>query len=399
MKLSIIDNTAKYYIIENKTIVGLIGTINDNLIFNLLQEYHSYKIINKIFDKFIKTLKTDILYANLKSINPIFTQLGFVHHKQTIYKYHVKYHNILHYKYPHVKYFTTINTIKERLLDLKAYEPVMKYGNKNIINVKNINIGLSLNFDKERNMNMITDYFTDKCRNICVFKKFLSPYDYYIKHKGEIVLQSLTNDKFDIDKFENVMYNKPEMKFCNNFQVSMAVSIYKLFGAKKIFDSSAGWGDRLIASIALNLEYIGIDPSRCLKPLYKKIINTLGSSKQSIQNIGIEQVIVKDIGETCDLCFSSPPFYDLEVYDNSNEGQSIIGYKTQLDWEKSFLTVLVEQNIKVLKLYGYLVLYIPENYYIIEYLNKHKQLCNRGIISFYTPKRRKIFVWQKTKNN
>ena len=388
-------NVILYNIIHDNNSIGIIGTINENnLLFDLEEKYHSYKNINKIFDKFIKILKIDILFVNLKIPNPIFTQLGFIHHKQNVYKYFIKYHQIFHYKYPSVKYFTTLDTIHDRLKLLTNYKPTYKYGSSNI-NVKNINIGLTLDFARDRNMNMITDYFTDKCRNICVFKKFLAPYNYYIAHKGEIVLQSLTNDKFDIDKFENVMFNKPTLKFCNNFQVSIAVSIFKIFGAKKIFDSSAGWGDRLIAAIALNTGYLGIDPSKCLKPLYKKIINTLGSNKQSIQNIGIEKVDVATIGEHYDLCFSSPPFYDLEVYDNLNKEQSITGYKSQLDWEKSFLTVLVEQNISVLLSKGHLALYIPENYYIIEYLNKHKLLTYKGDISFYTPRRRKIFIWQK----
>lgn len=389
------ENTILYNIDDKNINIGIIGVNNKNfLIFNLLEEYQNFKNMNKIFHKFVKTLKIDILYVSIKSKKHIFTQLGFIKYKEDVFKYHIKYHKILHYKYPYVRYFTDLDNIKARLLLLTAYEPLVKYGSKNI-NVKNINLGLILDYTKERNMNMITDYFTDKCRNVCIFKNYLTPYKYYKKHKGEIILQSLINDKFDINKFENVMFNKPELKFCNNFQVSMAVAIYKLFNARKIFDSSAGWGDRLIASIALNIEYIGIDPSKCLQPLYNKIIHTLGSSKQSIQNIGIEKVNVDIIGATCDLCFSSPPFYDLEVYDNLDKGQSITGYKTQLDWEKSFLTVLVDQNIKVLSKKGHLVLYIPENYYIIGYLNNHRELSSKGTISFHTPNKRKIFVWQK----
>ena len=87
---------------------------------------------------------------------------------------------------------------------------------------------------------------------------------------------SLSDSKFDYENFEDYMYNKSNM--CNNFQVTIIMNIYSFFGAKRILDSSAGWGDRLVAAIASGTEYVGVDPNKCLKPLYKKIIKTLAGS-------------------------------------------------------------------------------------------------------------------------
>ena len=48
------------------------------------------------------------------------------------------------------------------------------------------------------------------------------------------------------------------------------------FNAQNILDFSAGWGDRLIAAGSLpNVKYTGVDPSKCMKPIYDKIIDTL----------------------------------------------------------------------------------------------------------------------------
>ena len=69
---------------------------------------------------------------------------------------------------------------------------------------------------------------------------------------------------------------------CNNFQVIITMNIYKYFKAKRILDSSAGWGDRLVAAITSGIEYVGVDPAKCQKPLYHKIIKTQQLIKTNI---------------------------------------------------------------------------------------------------------------------
>lgn len=366
---------------------GYIGLINNNvMILNLDSEHREYKYINKIFDKFVKTLTINVLYASTNQPS-LLLELGFVNVKNK-YVYYIKYHNVLTLEYPYSHHFLSLETIHNSLRDIKNYKMKTKKTN-------NVFPDIELNFQLERHMNRITDYFTDYCRSRCVFKSNKVPYDYYKLNKGNILLQSLTNNEFDLNKFENVLYNSPNVKFCNNFQVTLAAQIYKMFNATRIFDSSSGWGDRLLAAIALDLPYCGTDPSKCLKPLYKKIIKTLGDkTKHKIYNIGIEELNVNDVG-TFDLCFTSPPFYDLEIYDNNNEGQSILSYKTELEWIQGFLVPLVEQNIKVLISKGHMALYIPDYPYIMKYLNNHPLLKYKGNINVYTPKRRKVFVWQK----
>lgn len=366
---------------------GYIGLINSNImILNLDPEHREYKQFNKNFNKFINTLSINILYA-FTDTPQLLLSVGFIFDKNK-YVYYTKYHNVFTLEYPYSHHFLSLDIIRNSLHKIKNYTMKTK-------KTKNVFPDIELNFHLERHMNRITDYFTDYCRSRCVFKNNKMPYDYYIKNKGHIILQSLTNNKFDLDKFENVLYNTPKVKFCNNFQVTLATTIYKMFGATRVFDSSSGWGDRLLAAIALDLKYCGTDPSKCLKPLYKKIIKTLGDkTKHKVYDVGIENLDINKVG-TYDLCFTSPPFYDLEIYDDNNEGQSILSYKNSLEWEKGFLIPLVEQNISVLESRGILALYIPENYYIIEYLKKHRLLQYKGFINVFTPARRRIFVWKK----
>lgn len=361
---------------------GYIGLVNNNvMILNLGKQYRDFKHFNKIFDQFIRTLDIKKLYASSQH-HDLLTSVGFIK-RDNHYVYYTKHHNVLTLEYPYSKHFITMDDITNALNDIRNYNMPRK---GNII---------TLDFMKERHMNRITDYFTDYCRCRCVFKGTNSPYDYYIKNKGKIVLQSLSNNEFDINKFECIMFNTPQVKFCNNFQVSLASTIYKMFNAKSVFDSSCGWGDRLIAAIALNITYSGTDPSQCLKPLYKKIIKTIGNKeKHKVYNIGIEELDTNAI-EPVDLCFTSPPFFDLEVYDNNNDSQSIVPYKSLFEWEKGFLIPLAEKNISILKNKGYFAFYIPGNYYTVKYLNRHPQMTKRDSIKFYTPKTREIYVWQK----
>ena len=94
-------------------------------------------------------------------------------------------------------------------------------------------------------------------------------------------------------RFEETMYQEKMVHFCNNFQVTLAYTIYKIFKPTRIFDSSAGWGDRLIAAIAAKIPYTGVDPSNCLSKKYKNIIKTLSSNPNDYQviSLGIEDII------------------------------------------------------------------------------------------------------------
>lgn len=412
-------NNFFYKIGLNKKFIGIIGIHkydkekDYNLTFYLNKKFQGKGygttalklIIKKIYKirKNIKKIISNILVDNIGSQKSC-KKVGFIFHKnifinkkkykQFIYKF--KFHNIFKYDYPYLKYFMTLSELQDSFNLLQKYKPVFKKGS---IKKFSNNSLLIIDFHKERKINQITDYFTNECRVKCIFKNFMSPFNYYKHNKGIIIKKSLINNKFDINKFEDVMFNNKVSKFCNNFQSTIAFTLYKLFNAKNIFDSSAGWGDRLVAAIAYGASYTGIDPSICLNPLYSKIIKTLTKLKKSDKNkykiikSGIEDVKVKK--NHYDLCLTSPPFFDLETYENQNN-QSISKFTTSNKWEKEFLIILVEQNIKALKKNGHLVLYIPGYYkYFMNYMKNHKKLNYLGTFSFLTPKKRDIFIWKK----
>ena len=57
----------------------------------------------------------------------------------------------------------------------------------------------------------------------------------------------------------------------NTMRPAAALNIYKKFKAKRVLDFTAGWGARMIAAAALDIDYIGIDSNKSLEAGYKKI--------------------------------------------------------------------------------------------------------------------------------
>lgn len=369
------------------------------------------KAIGLILDKFhnfnkkVPYIISDTLVYN-KGAQKSLTKSGFVYQKTLKrsgkdyqrYHYVFKLHKIVQYEYPYISLFVSESEIKSRFNRLQDYQPNFKQREEG-----KFGFDIIINYDIDKEFNRITDWFTDKCRARCIFKgSKATPYDYYQKNKGYVLGKSLVDGEFNYDKFEDTIYHS--VKMCNNFQLTIIMNIYSYFNAQKILDSSAGWGDRLIAAMAHGASYTGVDPSSCLAPLYKKIIRVLTpevDSKLNFEVIGkpFEQVSKTELGESdYDLAFTSPPFFDLEVYNNDDD-QSIIGHKTQKEWVENFLNVLADINIHYLKVGGHFVVYVPEYEEFMEYMKNRSDLEYCGdVVYYYTHddrKKRKIMVWKK----
>jgi len=254
---------------------------------------------------------------------------------------------------------------------------------------------LQEDWHKNEELNNITDCFTEECRIKCKFGKYPSPLEYWQSNK--LNLFKITSDP---RKLRELLYS--QTKLCNNFRISVALSILQIFHAKKWLDISAGWGDRLIAAIAYNVDrYVSVDPNPCLFKGYKQIIDTLASNKQKYTIIqgGFEQVTLPD--EKFDLVFSSPPFFDLEDYSNSQD-DSLHKYKQKDEWYNKFLIPSLDKAYNYLELGGHLVLYMGEGIktnYISEMIaHVSAKMKYEGIIYYYYPDKmipRAMYVWIK----
>ena len=108
-----------------------------------------------------------------------------------------------------------------------------------------------------------------------------------------------------------------------------------------------------------------------------------------------------------DLMFSSPPFFTLEIYENTDT-QSVEKFNTLDKWLNGFLYPSIHKVYKSLKIGGHMALYISD-YTDTYYTDKMKKYIQDEIPQFKyvgdlhwinEEKRnvvRTVFVWQKIK--
>jgi len=239
-------------------------------------------------------------------------------------------------------------------------------------------------------INDITDLFTEHVRVRCKFGKHISPWEYWNLHKKQFMKKS----KISIELIRDQLYVRT--KFCNNFRITIALEVLNMFKPRSWLDISAGWGDRLLASIIYGLDtYVSADPNIDLHPAYNQIIQTFVPEdiryKYIVYPTGFETA---PLTQQFDLVFSSPPFFDLEKY-STHPGDSL-QYTTESDWCRGFLWPSLIKAYNHLKKGGHMILYI---YGKEEVMNTIKRLdlimTYKGIIYFYDNKPRSMYVWKK----
>lgn len=312
----------------------------------------------------------------------------------------------LEYPYRHLQ--ITKTQMLHDFNKLKNYNPIIiKKFHKKITRYNNQIIIFKENYNTNKDLYSITDYFSHTCRSRCIFnlREDKNILDLFQENKKKI-LDDFEKKKIDINYHNISEYLFSNFSQCTNFNNTVVVSLLKFFKPVKVLDFSAGWGDRLIGAIAYDCEYTGIDPSNCMNPIYKKMINTLClKEKRKQYNIikdGFENVEVKK--NYYDLVFTSPPFFDLEVYEDS-ENQSVQKFDTVEKWKNDFLFPSIKKSFDSLKKNKHLALYITDyknNYYIQDMKNYIKDILKykyEGNIYWTKNKKslRTIFIWKKNK--
>ena len=238
-----------------------------------------------------------------------------------------------------------------------------------------------------------------------------APYDSYTKNKYHILKHAYykygyINNKIVYDYFFESRHRK--MLPCNNFNLTVMISLLKVFKPTNMLDFSAGWGDRLIGAIAYNnTKYTGVDPSKCMYKRYLKMIRKLAKepNKYRIINQPFEETDLEN--NVYDFIFTSPPFFTYEIYEKDNKNNLLKILILEL-WRDNFLYPSLDKCIKHLEVNKYLTLYIDDfkgfEYIddMLEYMKNKKNVKYSGIVYFYNydtnKKLRKIYVWKKLNN-
>jgi len=203
---------------------------------------------------------------------------------------------------------------------------------------------------------------------------------------------------------------------CTEFRITHLCAIIDLWHPKRILDFSAGRGARLMAAISRESQievYCGVDPDPAVHEVYPNMIKMFSKDPSKYRMIegAFEETleaIIDPTGEGFDLVFTSPPYFDLETYDDkeaSNAKQSIVKFPTMNAWLEGFLFQSIRKAWKLLKPDGALAIVINDSPDLPRFIDRFVKVCdalpgsvNRGVTGYSgadSQTVQPIWVWQK----
>ena len=235
--------------------------------------------------------------------------------------------------------------------------------------------------------NDVSNYFHQHLRLNCSSYSFKSPLDVWQNGTAKDIWRCLGPIWRGINGMKPVMVEgKEELRggklddksyvsafrlqtyIATQFKPNVAKTIYQMTNAKKVLDTSCGWGDRLAGFFASDAEeYIGCDPNPNTYKQYMKQIETYNSflskpKKVTIYNTGAEDLpwdTIKDI----DCAFTSPPYFSTERYNEGGEkeeNQSWFKFDEYSKWRDDFYLPVSKKSFESLSPTGHLFINIMD---------------------------------------
>ena len=220
--------------------------------------------------------------------------------------------------------------------------------------------------------NMTVDYGTEKSRRKTKYRNlsFVDRWKNKTKRKKVIKfakrLYSLHNPRSVFGSIISAI--NLQWGTVNTMRPAAAAFMYKKEKAKRVLDFTAGWGARMIAAMALDIDYIGIDSNKGLKKGYRKIINLLRPYTKSKVILKFQKAETVDFSKLpkYDFVFTSPPYEYLEVYENMENYES----KGKIKQPSSSNSIKMEDSDKFYK--DFLIPTLEKSY---KYLPRGKSIC------------------------
>lgn len=135
-----------------------------------------------------------------------------------------------------------------------------------------------------------------------------------------------------------------------------------------IFDYSGGWGARCLAALVLGYDYIFTDPLTYdnimdLYSFYKYNTDSfIKGFKSGSENKEIYKEILNLYSNGIDMCFSSPPYFKLEIYNKTDVTQCYNKYSEYRNWLEYYWKQTCLNCDSILKHGGYFGLVIKETF-------------------------------------
>jgi hypothetical protein len=256
-----------------------------------------------------------------------------------------------------------------------------------LLNLFKKNEGFKIKGDKlicgTHGMNLCEYYFPNiyECRK----KNFRSPVELWVE---DGFIQRLVKNRLNYaDRLTDSSLRtgiKILSKAVSNFKPVIAKFLYQKYVTNgKVFDYSCGFGSRMLAALSLDMEYVGCEPNlKTLENLKKfgEFLKDRTKGSFIVTKEGSEEYIYKN--EYFSFAFSSPPFFDYEIY-SQDPGQSIIKYPFYEDWLIKFWRKTIENCYTALIPGGCFGICISMNQHE-DLIKKTKEYCHVLGLSFVT---------------
>jgi len=221
--------------------------------------------------------------------------------------------------------------------------------------------------------NDVSNYFHQDLRLNCSSYSFKSPLDVWYNGTAKDIWRCLGPMWRGINGMKPVMVDGHEelrggklddksyvsafrlqTYIATQFKPNVAKAIYQMTDAKRVLDTSCGWGDRLAGFFASDAEeYIGCDPNPNTYKQYLKQIETYNSflakpKKVTIYNCGAEDMPWNEI-DNIDCSFTSPPYFSTERYNeggDKEENQSWFKFDEYSKWRDDFYLPVSQKSFE-----------------------------------------------------
>ena len=257
--------------------------------------------------------------------------------------------------------------------------------------------------DAPSTFNDISNYFQQALRLNCSSYSFKAPIDVWENGNAKDIWRCLgpiwrgINDmkKKIVDDKEILLGGKLDEKsyisafrlgtyIATQFKPNVAKSIYDMTNARKVLDTSCGWGDRLAGFYTSSAkEYIGCDPNPNVYANYMKQVYeyetflgnnnvhikeerdhfTINANKKvTIYRCGAEDLPWDEIKDI-DCAFTSPPYFSTEEYNKGGEheeDQSWFKFNEYESWRDNFFLPVSQKSFESLSPTGHLFVNIMD---------------------------------------
>ncbi len=332
--LQILDKNVKYesvhfsYTEEQKIINKFLDGQSINEISNNTNEY--YSSIKKIIERNIPENHGSIDIITYKDIplTKSFIKFCSLEEKQNIKSYLLDYFKHFGFPFPKYSNYEMLEDFKQ----LKSFNASNLLMDNKINTDSNLGAKIFRNFSphfyelSSNNKKSMLDVFNSNLSEVLDNRLGIS-YKETFNISGAMIRQGLKNSKlaFSGSIFRSTIAKLIYDNYCVNDDI--------------VYDYSCGFGQRFLGAMASkhNLKYIGAEPwTKSFESLNKMARFLNYQHKTEIYNVGSENFIEDKYINQISLAFSSPPYFDTEIYCNESTQCNLNDFQYYLHyWNKT----------------------------------------------------------------